>query len=57
MKYADKIGAKRTLILGDSEIESGRAQLRTMADGSQTEIELAKAADVLLALAKGNADG
>ncbi len=56
MKYADKIGAKRTLILGDSEIESGKAQLRTMADGSQTEIEIAKAAEVLLALAKGNAD-
>ena len=40
MKYANKIGAKRTLIIGDSEIDSGRAQLRNMEDGSQTEIVL-----------------
>jgi histidyl-tRNA synthetase len=40
MKYANKIGAKKTLIIGDSEIESGRAQLRNMEDGSQTEITL-----------------
>ena len=41
MKYANKIGAKYTLIIGDSEIEAGRAQMRNMADGSQTEVELA----------------
>ena len=40
MKYANKIGAKYTLIIGDSEIESGRAQLRNMQSGEQTEIEL-----------------
>jgi len=40
MKYANKIGAKRTLIIGDSELESGRAQIRNMEDGTQTEIEL-----------------
>ena len=42
MKYANKIGAKRTLIIGDSEIESGRAQLRNMEDGSQTEVILSE---------------
>ena len=41
MKYANKIGADYTLILGDSEIESGRAQLRDMKNSSQYEVELA----------------
>ena len=40
MKYANKIGAKYTLIIGDSEIEAGKAQLRNMEDGTQTEVEL-----------------
>ncbi len=46
MKYADKIGAKYTVILGDSEIESGKVQLRCMADSSQTE----KTIDEILAM-------
>ena len=41
MKYANKIGAEYTLILGDSEIECGKAQLRNMKDGTQSEVELA----------------
>ncbi len=40
MKYANKIGARYTLIIGDSEIEAGRAQLKNMEDGTQTEVEL-----------------
>lgn len=40
MKYANKIGAEYTLIIGDSEIESGRAQLRNMQNGEQTEVSL-----------------
>ncbi len=40
MKYANKIGAEYTLIIGDSEIESGKAQLKNMADGTQTEVEI-----------------
>lgn len=40
MKYADKIGAKFTLMLGDSEIESGKANVKNMEDSSQTEITL-----------------
>ena len=40
MKYANKIGAKYTLIIGDSEIDSGKAQLRNMENGEQTEVEL-----------------
>ncbi len=40
MKYANKIGAAYTLIIGDSEIEAGKAQLKNMEDGSQSEVEL-----------------
>jgi len=38
MKYADKVGAEYTLIIGDSELESGRAVLKHMTDSTQTEI-------------------
>jgi histidyl-tRNA synthetase len=40
MKYANKIGADYTLILGDNEIASGRAALRDMKNSTQTEVEL-----------------
>ena len=40
MKYANKIGAAYTLIIGDSEIDAGKAQLKNMSDSSQTEVEL-----------------
>ncbi len=40
MKYANKLGAKYTLIIGDSEIDSGRAQLRNMTDGTQIEVDI-----------------
>ena len=49
MKYADKIGAKRVLIIGDSEIESGKAQLRSMTDGSQQEVGIDNVAGIILA--------
>ena len=38
MKYANKISAKYTLIIGDGELENGKAQLRNMDNGEQTEI-------------------
>ena len=40
MKYANKIGAKYTLIIGDSEIDAGVAQLKNMTDGTQTEVQI-----------------
>ena len=40
MKYADKIAARYTLLLGDNELAAGRAGLRRMADSTQTEIAL-----------------
>lgn len=41
MKYANKLGARYTLILGDDEIAAGKAQLRDMQEGTQREVELA----------------
>ena len=43
MKYANKINAKYTLIIGDGEIEGGKAQIRNMESGEQTEIDLSDA--------------
>ena len=40
MKYAGKIGAKFTMVLGDSELESGKALLKNMETGEQTEMTL-----------------
>lgn len=40
MKYADKIGAKFVAVLGDSELESGTANLKNMKTGEQTPIPL-----------------
>jgi len=40
MKYANKIGAQYTLIIGDSEIDNGLAQLRNMQTGEQQEVAL-----------------
>lgn len=51
MKYADKIGAAKVLIIGDSELESGRAVLKDMTgsigEGSQVEIETDRVAEYL----------
>ena len=38
MKYANKIGAKYSVVLGDNEIETGKAQLKNMQTGTQTEV-------------------
>ena len=40
MKYADKIGARFVIVLGDNEIESGSAKLKNMATGEQKDITL-----------------
>lgn len=47
MKYADKIGAKYTLILGESELESQQAQLKNMTSGETTQVALATLCDQL----------
>ena len=40
MKYADKIGAKYTMVLGDNEVESGVAKIKDMNSGEQNEVEI-----------------
>lgn len=40
MKFANKTGAKFTLVLGDNEIETGKARLKNMADGNELEVTL-----------------
>ena len=45
MKFADKIGAKYTMVLGDDEIASGKAKVKNMDSGEATEVELADLAE------------
>lgn len=40
MKYANKIGARYTVVLGDNEIEAGKAGLKNMETGDITEVSL-----------------
>ncbi len=47
MKYADKIGAKFTTVLGDNELSDGKCILKDMQTGEQTVVETDKIADFL----------
>ena len=40
MKYADKLSAKYSIVLGDNEIDEGVAKLKNMQSGEQKEISL-----------------
>ena len=40
MKYADKIGAKYSLVLGDNELAENKAKVKNMETGEQTEFGL-----------------
>ena len=40
MKYADKIRAPYTIVLGDNELESGRAELKNMKTGEKRKIAI-----------------
>lgn len=40
MKYADKIGAKFSMVIGDSEIAENKAVLKNMATGEKTDVPL-----------------
>lgn len=48
MKYANKIGAKNTVILGSDELTNNKAQIKNMENGEQTEVELHKIADYFI---------
>ena len=47
MKYANKIGAKYSVILGDSELENGKVELKEMATSEKSEVALADLLDIL----------
>lgn len=39
-KYADKLGAKHVIVIGESELQSGRVRVKRMADGVETECSI-----------------
>lgn len=45
MKYANKLNASYTLVLGDTELETDKAKLKNMADGTETDVDLTTFAD------------
>ena len=55
MKFANKIGALFTLVLGDNELENNKANLKNMQTGEQTEICLDNLSDELLSAVNKNA--
>jgi histidyl-tRNA synthetase len=46
MRQANKIGAKKVLIIGDDELKTGRAQLKDLGSGDQTEVLLSSPLDI-----------
>ncbi len=40
MKYADKLGARYTIVVGDNELETGMAKLKDMESGETSDIAL-----------------
>ncbi len=47
MKYADKLNARYTMVLGDNEIESGEANVKNMETGARTSVKLDAVAEFL----------
>ncbi len=48
MKYANKIGAKNTVILGADELEKGMATIKNMENHEETEVALDKIAELFI---------
>jgi histidyl-tRNA synthetase len=47
MKYANKIGAKNTVVIGADELDTGKAKIKNMDSGEQTEVDIKKLAEIL----------
>lgn len=45
MKYADKIGAKYVVVVGDDELTAGEVTVKNMADGSGEKVQIDKIAE------------
>ena len=48
MKYADKIGALYSVVIGDNELETDACVLKCMATGETTEVKISDISDELL---------
>jgi len=48
MKYANKIGAKNTVIIGADELANNKANVKNMETGEQTEVALDKIAEMFV---------
>ncbi len=48
MKYANKLGAKKTVIIGSQELQENRARIKDMTTGEQVELALDAIGDYLL---------
>lgn len=48
MKYANKIGAKNTVIIGADELANNSAKVKNMETGEQTEISLGQIAELFI---------
>lgn len=46
-KYADRIGARSAIVIGDTELEKKEVSLKDMVSGDQVEVPLEKIVDVL----------
>ena len=55
MKYADKIGASFTMVLGDNELETKKANLKNMENGEITEVSLENLSDDLFSAVNSSA--
>jgi len=46
MRQANKIGARKVLIIGENELKTGRAQLKNLGSGEQTEVSLSSTGEI-----------
>ncbi|NLY47720.1 MAG: histidine--tRNA ligase [Clostridiales bacterium] len=47
MKYANKIGARHTMVVGADELAAGRARIKNMDTGNETEVAIDKIQDII----------
>ena len=53
MKYANKIGAAYSVILGDNEIDNDEAKLKNMENGEEETVKVSELFDIMVKKIKG----
>ena len=48
LRKANKFGVKYTLIIGDNELDKGKAVLKDMSESKQEEVDISKIAEILI---------